>query len=197
MKQRGLTVLLASAYLLGAPLASESAAAETRDSLDKRMIQHEGYRTKVYKDSEGIPTIGIGFNLSRKDAPFYMQKIGADHQRIMEGKQELTERQVTDLYLMEKSNVHTSAKRMFPDFDTHPVVVQEVVFEMIYNLGARGFGKFEKTVAAIKRRDYETAAQEMQNSKWYAQVGNRSKTLVQQMKSAAVKQKSKQNKNHE
>ena len=39
-------------------------------------------------------------------------------------------------------------------------------------------------IAAVKSRDWETAADEMKDSRWYHQVGGRSVRLVQRMREA-------------
>lgn len=57
------------------------------------------------------------------------------------------------------------------------------MLDMTYNLGINGLMRFKKMMAAISCRDYELAALEMKNSKWYKQVGDRSKRLCEMMKS--------------
>ncbi len=53
---------------------------------------------------------------------------------------------------------------------------------MSFNLGPQ-ISQFTKLREAIQNKDYQTAAKEMINSKWYNQVGRRSKELVEIMKS--------------
>jgi lysozyme len=53
---------------------------------------------------------------------------------------------------------------------------------MAYNLGMTGFFKFEKTIAFLEKGDFESAANEMLNSKWANQVGKRAKELVTMIK---------------
>ena len=47
--------------------------------------------------------------------------------------------------------------------------------------------KFVKMKAAVDKRDWETAAAEMKDSKWYKQTGNRAKDLVLRMKNIKCK----------
>ena len=42
--------------------------------------------------------------------------------------------------------------------------------------------KFQKMKAAVERRDWVGAAEEMKNSAWYTQVGRRGVDLVNRMK---------------
>ena len=56
-----------------------------------------------------------------------------------------------------------------------------VVISMGYNLGVKGLLKFRKTLLAIEREDYRTAAVEMLSSKWAEQVGDRALMLAAMM----------------
>ena len=58
-----------------------------------------------------------------------------------------------------------------------------VVISMGYNLGVKGLLKFRKTLLAIEREDYRTAAVEMLSSKWAEQVGDRALMLAAMMDS--------------
>ena len=60
---------------------------------------------------------------------------------------------------------------------------REVIIDMAYNLGGPRLNKFKKLKEALKKQDYQTAADEMKDSKWYYDVGNRSKELINIMKS--------------
>jgi lysozyme len=53
---------------------------------------------------------------------------------------------------------------------------------MRINLGLGGLLSFKKMIKALKENNFEEAANEMENSKWYHQVGRRSDHLVQMMK---------------
>jgi GH24 family phage-related lysozyme (muramidase) len=54
---------------------------------------------------------------------------------------------------------------------------KSVVTDMVYNLGNKIF-TFVKLRKAWQGYDLDSVRREMINSKWYAQVGNRSKLLV-------------------
>ena len=66
----------------------------------------------------------------------------------------------------------------FEDLDP---VRKKVVIDMRYNLGPTRFRGFKKMIAALARGDYKAAAAEMVDSRWYHEVGNRSKRLVKMM----------------
>ena len=63
-----------------------------------------------------------------------------------------------------------------------PDAVVHIITNMAFNLGWFRLASFKKMFAAIKAKDYKTAAAEMKDSKWFKQVGWRSKRLVARMK---------------
>ena len=65
-------------------------------------------------------------------------------------------------------------------------VRQDVIIEMIFNLGLPRFLGFKKMIQALREDDYPQAAIEMLDSKWARQVGSRADTLVNIMDNAMV-----------
>ena len=59
-----------------------------------------------------------------------------------------------------------------------------VVVDMMF-MGERAFAKFKKMIAALKKFDDKTAADEMKDSKWYSQVKLRGIEDVELMRAAA------------
>jgi len=49
------------------------------------IAEAEGEESCVYNDSLGIPTIGIGFNLERSDAPALIAGLGLDYDSVLDG----------------------------------------------------------------------------------------------------------------
>ena len=60
-------------------------------------------------------------------------------------------------------------------------VRQAVIVDMVFNLGFSRFRKFKKMNAAINKRDYKTAAEELLNSRYARQVGSRATRLAKMM----------------
>ena len=52
---------------------------------------------------------------------------------------------------------------------------------MCFNLGYPRLSKFKKFLAAARNEDWETAADEMMDSKWATQVGDRAVRLREKM----------------
>ncbi len=60
-----------------------------------------------------------------------------------------------------------------------------VVVDLCFNLGLPRWKRFIKANAALNKKDYEEAADEMVDSQWYRQTGRRAKKLVHAMRSGA------------
>ena len=132
-----------------------------KERLKKVLKRHEGLELFPYIDTVGKITIGIGRNLSEvgisKDEALYMLE--------------------NDIKRAEKE-----AKEIFEDFDQLDDIRQEVVLNMLFNLGKPKFLNFKKFIQAVKEKDFEKASREMLDSRWANQVGNRAKELAFAMK---------------
>ena len=132
-------------------------------SLIDNIKKSEGFRSKVYKCTEGYDTIGYGFAI--KD--LVLSEDICDM---------ILERKLAEL----KLRVH----HQFPFLEDCPEEVQDVIIEMCYQIGVIGVSKFSKTIDHIMRKDYRSASSEMLLSKWARQTPNRAKKLSDQMKYA-------------
>ena len=94
-------------------------------SLIENIKLSEGFRSKVYKCTEGYDTIGYGFAI--KDLV-----LGEDICDM------ILERKLAEL----KLRVH----HKFPFLEDCPEEVQDVIIEMCYQIGVKGVSKFSKTI---------------------------------------------------
>ena len=127
--------------------------------------KHEGFRSTVYKCTEGYDTIGYGFAI----------------------KDLVIDEDVADLILMKK--LHTLLQRIciaFPWFTDTDESVKGVIVNMCYQLGIKGFSKFKKTIYYLETEQYEEASSEMLDSLWAKQTPARAKELSSIVKSAAT-----------
>jgi len=162
------------------PPMAESTS-QVSDSLKSMIARHEGYENTVYQDTEGVPTIGIGFNLRRGDASEKLSALGLDINDVLQGKA-LTDEQIDSLFQDDVRMTLNDARAFLPNFDKQPEIVQDIIIDMSFNLGLTRLSQFKNFRKALSNSDYQTAAKEMVDSRWYEQVGNRSKELVQMMK---------------
>ena len=150
----------------------------TFDEILQFIKEHEGYRPHVYKDSLGIPTIGIGFNLMRPDSKKIAQQANVNYEDILSGKYTLTDDQVKEIFKITLSIAYKDAKQWLPGFDNLPKNIKLAVLDLSFNMGYTRLSKFIKTKNFIINKNYKAAASELQNSKWATQVGKRVKSVV-------------------
>jgi len=132
-----------------------------RQRLTVSLKKHEGTKAVPYLDSEGNWTVGVGHLMSE---PFPDA--------------------VIDLLL--QNDIDKAVReldRAFFGWTAHNEARQEVLIELVFNMGAPRLAKFIKFWDALGRRDYQSAATEMLNSKWAEQVKGRAVTLARQMAS--------------
>ena len=151
------------------------------EKLTKQIFLHEGFRTKVYKDTKGIPTIGVGFNLMRGDAREKIEAIGANYQKILTGTQSLSRDQIKKLVMDDIKQSVLDAKDLFPSFDSLSGVRQRVLVDMAFNLGKRGLSQFRRLRKAVSEGDWSLAARSMRESLWFRQVKGRAIRLTKMM----------------
>lgn len=152
-----------------------------RSKLKAQLVHHEGKRSKVYLDTEKIPTIGVGFNLNRRDAKQRVETLGIDFAKLRSGSIELSDRQIESLLEEDINSAIKDCKSLFPELAELSDVRQRVLIDMTFNLGKARLSKFRKMRAAVKARDFRRAGEEMRDSKWYHQVKSRGKNLVSMM----------------
>ena len=154
------------------------------ENIRSQIEAHEGREPSAYLDSRGFATIGVGFNLKRPDARTLISQIGADYNSIMSGRQSLTDEQIDQLLDITLEEAIQIASQYIPDLESHPYQVQSVIIDMSFNLGPK-INNFKTLQQAVLARDYQRAAERMTKTRWYNQVGDRSRNLVSQMEEAS------------
>jgi GH24 family phage-related lysozyme (muramidase) len=147
------------------------AAFAIRPSTRDFIARHEGRRTRVYLDSAGHPTVGVGFNLDRDDARQMLTAVGASYDGVRSGKQALTDAEVDALLDRSLAGAVETVRASVPDFDALKPAQQDALLDMAFNLGPGGFPRFRKMLAALNAGDVQKAAAEMKDSLWARQVG--------------------------
>jgi lysozyme len=135
-----------------------------RDRLKKQLEIDEMRSKKIYVDSVGKVSGGIGRNLT--DRGFSDDEIDLMY--------------ANDIRLAEKD-----ARSLVPGFDQLNDVRQEVLTNLSFNLGYSRLALFRKFLAAVKSSNFDEAADELRDSKWYGQVKDRGVRLVKAMRSGS------------
>ena len=142
------------------------------------IVASEGMKSCRYFDSEGIPTIGIGFNLRRGDARKMINSVGADFDKVLNGNQCLNPSQINQLFNHDLNTASSGARRCIPSFGNHHGCIQNVLTDMTFNMGPNSLCSWPNFIAQLGRRDYDAAAKNMEGTRWCGQVGNRCRRNV-------------------
>jgi len=137
------------------------------------LVRHEGYVTEIYLCSENYPTFGIGHMVTPDDME-YTWPVGTP----------VTDERILQVFHDDCNDAYTDACALFLNFDSLPENAQRVLVNMAFNLGRSRLGNFKNMIIAVNEGNFDKAADEMVDSRWYSQVGRRSKELVEIMRGA-------------
>lgn len=126
-------------------------------SLKDDLKRHEGLRLKPYKDTVGKITIGYGRNL--------------DGVGITEEEADYLLSHDIQIAVSESQQAFTWIVRLSESR-------QNVIYNMAFNMGIPTLSRFRNMIAAIEKKDYGLAADEMLDSRWAKQVGKRAEELA-------------------
>lgn len=139
--------------------------------LKRDLEADEGCVYAVYLDHLDLPTFGIG-HLIRKNDPEYGLDVGSA----------VSSERVLEAFEQDIQVVINDCENLYQDFGDLPEDVQLIVANMMFNLGYPRLSKFKGMKAGVDARDWNKAADEMIDSRWYKQVTNRAERLVQRMR---------------
>ena len=142
------------------------------ERLMESVKQHEGYRNKVYLDTLGKRTVGVG-HLCVED--------------FWEDDKEYEEKFLMTILEHDLQTAIKSAKQLIEEFGCDDIDEQaeEILIEMVFQLGKTGVSKFRNMWKALSEKNYIGASYEMLDSRWAKQTPNRAKAMANLMKACA------------
>ena len=141
------------------------------DKLREQLKIDEGCVYEIYNDHLGYPTFGIGHLVIESD-PENGQAVGTS----------VSEDRVAEAFDEDIKSVLRDCNILYPDFDDLPEEAQQIIANMMFNLGRPRLSKFAGMKRGVIARDWNAAADEMVDSRWYRQVGARAERLVNRMR---------------
>jgi lysozyme len=127
-----------------------------RDKLTAQLMKHEGFKLLPYTDTVGKLTIGVGHNLTDKG---------------------LTKSQALAIFNDDLDEVIHFLDLKIPWWKDLDDVRARVLANMTFNLMGKILD-FHNMLAAFQAQDWEKAAQSLEGSLFYRQVGLRGKDLA-------------------
>lgn len=145
-------------------------------SLIESIKANEGFRANIYQCTAGVDTIGYGFNVK------YLEE---DELALNNGVVEPMSRKVADKILeLKLEKLKAALIREFSWVEQEPVIVQEALLEMAYQLGIPKMKGFSQTLRYIEVGDYGSAVRNLRNSRWAQQTPRRVENLIRSLQNA-------------
>ena len=145
------------------------------DQLREELKIDEGVKYEIYLDHLGLPTFGIGHLVLESD-PEHGQPVGTA----------VSEARVNECFARDVDVVLEECKKLLPSFEVLPEEVQLIIANMMFNMGRPRLSGFKNFLAAVAISNWQEAANQMVDSRWYRQVTNRAERLVKRMRNVAI-----------
>jgi len=142
------------------------------EKLREELEIDEGCKYEIYLDHLGYPTFGIG-HLVTKDDFEHGWEVGTSIDTV----------RVHETFESDIETVLSDCTRLYKNFEDLPEEAQRVIANMMFNMGYTRLSKFRGMKRGVDARDWNAAADEMVDSRWYHQVTNRANRLVERMRS--------------
>ena len=141
------------------------------DTLRKELEIDEGVKHEIYLDHLGLPTFGIGHLITKSDEE-YGEDVGTP----------VSDDRVKECFESDVKQVIKDCQILYDDFNDLPEEAQLIIANMMFNMGRPRLSKFKGMKRGVDARDWNQAADEMVDSRWYKQVTNRANRLVERMR---------------
>ena len=144
------------------------------EKLREEIEYDEGYVEKIYLDHLGLPTFGIGHLITKSDEE-YGEDVGTP----------VSDDRVKECFESDVKQVIKDCQILYDDFNDLPEEAQLIIANMMFNMGRPRLSKFKGMKRGVDARNWNQAADEMVDSRWYKQVTNRANRLVERMRALA------------
>jgi len=147
-----------------------------REAVYEQLKIDEGVEYKIYLDHLGYPTFGVGHLIKESDEE-HGQDVGT----------EVSEERVAECFEADLDTAIDECYKLYGEevFNVLPGEVQEIIVNMMFNMGRPRLSGFKKFNADIENKDWTEAAKEGRDSRWYRQVTNRAERLMTRLEHLA------------
>ena len=101
-----------------------------------------------------------------------------------EDDKEYEEKFLMEILAEDLQNAIKGARELKEEYDCTDIdeIAQEIIVEMVFQLGKTGVSKFKNMWKALAEKNYIGASYEMLDSRWAKQTPNRAKAMADLMK---------------
>ena len=143
-----------------------------REAVFNQLKLDEGVVYAIYLDHLGLPTFGVGHLVLESDEEFG-RPVGTP----------VTEERVRSCFERDLDIAIGECGTLYGEgtFGDLPDEVQQILVNMMFNMGRPRLSGLKKFNAAIEAGDWTEAAKEGRDSRWYNQVTNRAERLMERL----------------
>lgn len=147
-----------------------------RQNVFEQLKIDEGVKYEIYADHLGYNTFGVGHLVTDED-PEWGEDLGTP----------VTEARVWECFEKDLDTAISECHALYGEgeFNDFPGEVQEILVNMMFNMGRTRLSKFKNFTKALLDHDWPQAAIEGRDSRWHKQVTNRAERLMVRMESVA------------
>lgn len=146
-----------------------------REAIYEQLKVDEGVVYEIYEDHLGYATFGVGHLVLESD-PEHGQPVGTP----------VSEDRVRECFEKDLDTAISECVVLYGEaWDNFPGEVQEVLVNMLFNLGRPRLSKFKNFNAKLVEGDYAGAAPEGLDSLWARQVGARANRLMERLENVS------------
>jgi lysozyme len=157
-----------NSQIQGDPASNSSPSKNFNNAaFDCQIKIHEGVRDKSYLDSLGLLTGGVGHLMRENEIAQYPVNTPIPADQINKWLEQDT-----------NTSIKIAQTLCGDGWDSLSDVRKRAVTDLAYNLGQPRLSKFTNFFQAMKVNDFDKAAIELRNSKWYSQVGRRGPNIT-------------------
>jgi lysozyme len=144
-----------------------------KNAIYEQLKIDEGVVYEIYNDHLGYPTFGVGHLI-----------LDSDEECGQPTGTPISEERVRQCFDQDIEIAIAECHALYgeEEFEEFPGEVQEILVNMMFNMGRPRLSGFKRFNAALAEGDWDTAADEMIDSRWYDQVGARAERLEERMR---------------
>ncbi|ANA49469.1 baseplate hub subunit and tail lysozyme [Salmonella phage vB_SnwM_CGG4-1] len=146
----------------------------------------EGLKLEIYKDTEGFWTVGIGHLLTKNpNKSVAISELDRLVGRNTSGK--ITKAEAEKIF---NADVEKAISGILSNSVLRPVYTSfggdsarmAALINMVFQMGVAGVAGFKNSMALLKAKDWDRAAVNLAQSKWYRQTTNRATRVINTFK---------------
>jgi lysozyme len=152
------------------------------ENLIESIQKHEGFKNYPYIDTlrKNNPE---KYGITQEDMNIIVKNFDKLKVTFGIGFTFISEEEAKAVLRIRLNNIKNQLKAKLTWLDEQPEIVQNILIEMAYQMGIGGLLSFKKMLKAIEDKDYNEAAKEGIQSRWFKQTRSRASELMKRLAS--------------